>query len=234
MLRPDYFSAMALKKNQGDGLLTGVTDSFLNSVLPPLRILGSGRRGTVAGVNFVLQNHRVLFFADTAFNIEPTAEQLAHIAIYTAQVAQYFHIEPRIALLSFLNFTDRESPGSPLKMKKAVRLIQKWKPHLKVEGEIQADIAVNEDLSRNLFPKQTFDKGANVLVFPNLDSGNIAYKLVQQLGGCEVLGPFLMGIKKPVNVVQRTCTVEDIVNSLVMTACKAHAYRERAFAQQPS
>ena len=224
---PNYFASMALLKNQGDGLLTGATDSFLNSVLPPLRILGSGQRGTVAGINFVLQNRRVLFFADTAFNIDPTAEQLAHIAIYTAQVAQYFYIEPRLALLSFLNFTDKKSPGSALKMKEAVALIRKWRPELKVEGEIQADIAVNEDLSRRLFPEKTFDKGANALIFPNLDSGNIAYKLVQQLGGCEVLGPFLMGIKKPVNIVQRTCDVDDIVNSLVMTALKVHAYRSR-------
>ena len=95
-----------------------------------------------------------------------------------------------------------------------------------MEGEVQADIAVNEDLSRELFPQKTFKKGANVLIFPNLDSGNMAYKLVQKLGPGEVLGPFLMGIKKPVNVVQRTCTVEDIINSLVLTTLKVHAYRE--------
>ena len=183
MSQNNYFASMAVAKGLGDGLVTGATDSFLNSVLPPLRILGSGQRGTVAGVNLVLLNNRVLFFADTAFNIDPTAEQLAHIAIYTAQMAQYFHIEPRIAMLSFLNFTDRKNQeGSPLKMKKAVELIQKWKPELKVEGEIQADIAVNEELSSELFPQFTFKKGANVLIFPNLDSGNMAYKLVQQLG----------------------------------------------------
>ena len=223
----NYFASMAVYKGMGDGLLTGATDSFLNSIIPPLRILGSGKRGTVAGVNLVLLNNRVLFFADTAFNIDPSAEELAHIAIYTAQMAQYFHIEPRIAMLSFLNFTDRKNPsGSPLKMKEAVHLIKQWKPELKVEGEVQADIAVNEDLSRELFPQLTFKKGANVLIFPNLDSGNMAYKLVQQLGPGEVLGPFLMGIKKPVNVVQRTCTVEDIINSLILTTLKVHAYRE--------
>ena len=222
----NYFASMAVYKGTGDGLLTGATDSFVNSVLPSLRILGSGKRGTVAGVNLVLLDNRVLFFADTAFNINPTAEQLAHIAIYTAQMAQYFHIEPRIAMLSFLNFTDKKNQdGSPLKMKTAVQLVKKWKPELKVEGEIQADIAVNEDLSRELFPQFTFNKGANVLIFPNLDSGNIAYKLVQQLGPGEVLGPFLVGVKKPVNIIQRTCTVEDIINSLVLTTLKVHAYR---------
>ena len=224
---PNYFASMLLFKGQGDGLVTGASDSFLNSVLPPLRILGSGKRGTVAGVNLVLLKNRVLFFADTAFNIDPTAEQLAHIAIYTAQMARYFHIEPRIAFLSFLNFTDKKNPaGSPKKMKEALRLVKKWKPELKAEGELQADIAVNPDLSLELFPKQTFRKGANVLIFPNLDSGNMAYKLAQQLGPGEVLGPFLMGIKKPVNIVQRTCDAGDIINSLILTALKVHAYRE--------
>ena len=223
----NYFASMALSQGQGDALLTGATDSFLNSILPPLRILGSAQRGTVAGVNLVLLKNRVLFFADTAFNINPTAEQLAHIAIYTAKMAQYFHIEPRIAMLSFLNFTERKNVETPLKMKEAVHLVRKWKPELKVEGEIQADIAVNSDLSSELFPKQTFNKGANILIFPNLDSGNIAYKLVQQLGPGEVLGPFLVGIKKPVNIVQRTCTVEDIINSLVLTTLKVHAYKEQ-------
>ena len=111
-------------------------------------------------------------------------------------------------------------------MKTAVQLVKKWKPELKVEGEIQADIAVNEELSSELFPQFTFKKGANVLIFPNLDSGNIAYKLVQQLGPGEVLGPLLLGIREPVNVVQRTCTVEDIINTLVLTTLKVHAYRE--------
>ncbi len=227
LIQGNYFASMAVLEGMGDGLVTGATASFLNSVLPPLRILGSAGRGTVAGVNLVLLKNRVLFFADTAFNIEPTAEQLAHIAIYTAQMAQYFHIKPRIAMLSFLNFTDRKSAVSPMKMKTAVQLVRKWKPELKVEGEIQADIAVNEELSHSLFPEQTFRRGANVLIFPNLDSGNIAYKLVQQLGPGEVLGPFLVGIKKPVNIVQRTCTVEDIINSLILTTLKVHAYRER-------
>lgn len=227
MQQANYFASMAVDQGHGDAMLTGVTDSFLNSVLPPLRILGSGQRGTLAGVNMVLLKNRVLFFSDTAFNIQPTAQQLAHIAIYTAQIARYFYIEPRIAMLSFLNFTDKKQKHSPLKMKEAVRLIKSWKPDLKVEGEIQADIAVNENLSAELFPKHTFDKGANILIFPNLDSGNIAYKLVQQLGSGEVLGPLLVGIKKPVNIVQRTSTIEDIINSIVLTSLKVHAYRDK-------
>ena len=228
MEKPNYFANMLLDKGEVHGLLTGATDSFRNSILPSLRIIGSGQRSVIAGVNLVLLKNQVLFFADTAFNIEPTAEELAHIAIYTAEMANYFCMEPRIALLSFLNFTEREDQkGSPLKMKKAVQLIREWKPHLKVEGEVQADIAVNKDLSREIFPDFTFKDSANVLIFPNLDAGNMAYKLVQQLGSGEVLGPFLVGIKKPVNIVQRTCTVEDIINSLMLTTLKVHAYRKK-------
>ena len=225
---PNYFANMLLYKGEVDGLLTGATDSFRKSILPSLRIIGSGKRGVVAGVNLVLLKNRVLFFADTAFNIEPSAEELAHIAVYTAEMASWFHIEPRIALLSFLNFTEKkDQKGSPLKMKKAVELIRQWRPHLKVEGEVQADIAVNKDLSNEIFPNFTFKDSANILIFPNLDAGNMAYKLVQQLGPGEVLGPFLVGIKKPVNIVQRTCTVEDIINSLALTALKVHAYRKK-------
>ena len=227
MSQNNYFASMAVHKGLGDGLLTGADDSFVNSVLPSLRIVGSAQRGVVAGVNLVLLKDKVLFFADTAFNIDPTAEQLAHIAIYTSQMAKYFHIEPRIALLSYLSFTKKkEQPGSPLKMKKAVELIRQWKPDLQVEGELQADIAVNKELAKELFPEQTFNKSANILIFPNLDAGNMAYKLAQQLGHGEVIGPLLVGIKEPINIVQRTCTVEDIINSLVLTSLKVHAYRQ--------
>ncbi len=221
----NYFAAMAVHSGDGDALVTGSSDSFVNSVRPCLRIIGSGQRETVAGVNLVLLKNKVLFFADTAFNINPTAEQIAHIAIYTAKMARYFMIEPRVALLSFVNFSTSDAE-SPKKMKEAVRLVKKWKPELKIEGEIQADIAVNEEIAKEIFPLFSYDKGANVLIFPNLDSGNIAYKLVQQLGPGEVLGPLLMGVKKPVNILQRTCTVEDVINTLILTTLKVYAYQK--------
>ena len=222
----NYFASMAVQLADGDGMMTGVTDSFANSIRPCLSIIGSGKRNIVAGVNIVLLNKKVLFFADTAVNVNPTAEQMAHIAIYSSMVAEFLSIEPRVALLSFVNFSDSKEE-SPQKIKEAVRLVRQWKPHLKIEGEVQADIAVNEDIAKEIFPKFSYDKGANVLVFPNLDSGNIAYKLVQQLGAGEVLGPLLMGIKKPVNVAQRTCNVDDVINSLILTGLKVYAYRER-------
>ena len=225
MSQENYFASMAIHLGDGDALVTGATDSFVNSIRPSLRIISSGQRQTIAGVNLILLKNKVLFFADTAFNINPTAEQIAHIAIYTSQMARYFMIEPRVALLSFVNFSSSKDE-SPQKMKAAVDLVKKWKPELKIEGEIQADIAVNADIAKEIFPKFSYDKGANILIFPNLDSGNIAYKLVQQLGPGEVLGPLLVGVKKPVNILQRTCTVEDIINTLILTTLKVHAYEK--------
>ena len=227
MLQYNYFAAMSVEFKEGDGLVTGATDTFVSSVVPVLRVFGSGHRNTPSGVNLVLLKNRIFFFADTAFNINPTAEQVAHIAVYTAGMARYFGVEPRIAMLSYLNFSD-SSQENPLKMKEAVKLVKKWKPELKIAGEVQADIAVNEQIAKDIFPNFAFDKGANVLIFPNLDSGNIAYKLVQQLGPGEVLGPLLMGIKKPVNILQRTCNVEDIINTSILTGLKVQAFREMA------
>ena len=225
LINPNYFSSIAVELNEGDGLVTGATDSFANCVVPILRVIGSGKRNTIAGVNIVLLKNRILFFADTSFNIDPTAKEIAHIAVYTARMAKYLNIEPRIALLSFVNFSEGKLKG-PKKMREATQLIKKWYPHLKVEGEVQADIAVNEQIAKEIFPNFSYNKGANILIFPNLDSGNMAYKLAQQLGSGEVLGPFLMGINKPVNILQRTCNVEDIINTTVLTAFKVHSYHD--------
>jgi malate dehydrogenase (oxaloacetate-decarboxylating)(NADP+) len=165
-----------------------------------------------------------MFFADTAVNINPTAEQIATVAIHAARVAEYFRIQPRIAMLSYTNFRSRGE--SPSKMKAAAEIVKKRYPHLIVDGEMQADTAVNPDIVERIFPFCEVKNGANILIFPNLDAGNISYKLVQQLGGGEVIGPFLMGIRKPANVLQRTCTVDDIVNTVALTALEAQAFLE--------
>ena len=223
---PNYFASMAVQLNEAQGLVTGATDSFKNSVLPILRVIGSGNRKTVAGVNLILLKNRILFCADTAFNINPTAEEIASIAIYTARMAKHLDIEPRIAMLSFTNFTSDQNLENPNKMKEACALVRQWNPELKIEGEIQADIAVNEDIAKEIFPRFSYKKGANVLIFPNLDAGNIAYKLVQQLGSGEVLGPLLMGVKKPVNILQRTCTIDDVIYTSILTCLKIHIYND--------
>lgn len=224
MADPYFFAAMAVRMGDAHGLVSGATNNYSNCVRPILQLVGTGRGQVACGLNMVLIDDRVLFFADTTMNIDPTAEQLAAVAIYVSKVAQYFKIEPRIAMLSFTNFTGQHD--SPRKMQRAAELVREKHPELIVDGEMQADTAINPDVMRRIFPFSNIKTGANILIFPNLDSGNIAYKLVQQLSGGEVLGPFLLGTKKPANVLQRTCTVNDVINTIVLTSLEAQAYME--------
>jgi malate dehydrogenase (oxaloacetate-decarboxylating)(NADP+) len=225
MADANYFGAMMVHTQDADGMVSGATMNYRDAVVPIFQTIGLGRRNTAAGLNAVMMKNRMFFFSDTSVNIDPTAEEIANIAVYAAQVAQYFKIEPRIAMLSYSNFTGKRS--SPGKMQKAADLVRANYPHLIVDGEVQADAAVNPEIMERIFPFSHIKNGANVLIFPNLDSGNIAYKLVQQLGGGEVIGPFLLGVKRPANVLQRTCTVDDIVNTTVLTALQAQAYKEQ-------
>jgi malate dehydrogenase (oxaloacetate-decarboxylating)(NADP+) len=224
MANPDYFAAMAVHLGDADGMITGATQNYADCVRPILEIIGPGRRSTASGLNLVIFKNKMLFFADTAVNIDPTAEQCATFAIHAARVAEYFKIQPRIAMLSYTNFAGKHE--GPLKMKQAAEIVKRHYPHYIVDGEMQADTAVNPDIVERIFPFCQVKGGANILVFPNLDAGNISYKLVQQLGGAEVIGPFLMGIKKSANVLQRSCTVEDIVNTVALTALEAQAMSE--------
>lgn len=220
----NYFAAMAVRKGHADAFVTGATMNYSECVRPVLEIIGAGRSKVASGLNIVLVKDRMLLFADTTMNIDPTAEQLASIAIHASKVAKYFGIDPKIAMLSYTNFASKRD--TPKKMQEAARLVKERHPDLVVDGEMQADTAVNPEIVERIFPFCEIKGGANILLFPNLDAGNIGYKLVQQLGGGEVLGPFLMGVKKPANVLQRTCTVDDIINTLVITALEAQAYRE--------
>lgn len=220
----NYFAAMALNVGDADGLINGATMKYKDSVRPILKVVGSGKAKTASGLNIVLIKDRILFFTDTAVNIDPTAEQLATIALHASKVAEYFKIKPKIAMLSYSNFTNED--GTPRKMVEASRLIKKHFPHLIVDGEMQADTAVNPDIISRIFPFCEIKDGANILVFPNLDSGNIAYKLVQQLGGGEVIGPFLLGVKKAAHAVQRTSIVDDVFSTICLTALQCQAFKE--------
>lgn len=224
MMDPNYFASMAVHRGDADALVTGATMNYSECVRPILEIIGSGRSRVASGLNMVLIKGKMLFFADTTINIDPTAEQLSSIAVHASKVAKYFGLQPKIAMLSYTNFSGKNDV--PKKMQEAARLVKKRHPELQVDGEMQADTAVNPDIVERIFPFCEVKGGANILIFPTLDAGNIAYKLVQQLGGGEVVGPFIMGIKKPANVLQRTCTVDDIVNTIVVTALEAQAYKE--------
>lgn len=225
MADPNYFASMAVHMGDADALVTGATMNYAECVRPILEIIGTGKNRVASGLNIVLHKDKTLFFADTTVNIDPTADQVAGIALHASRVAQYFGMTPKIAMLSYTNFTGRKD--TPRKMQEAVHLLRQRCPGIIVDGEMQADTAINPNIVERIFPFCEIKDGANVLVFPNLDASNIAYKLVQQLGDVEVIGPFLMGVKKPANVLQRTCTVDDIVNTIVLTALESQAYKEQ-------
>lgn len=224
MSDPDYFAAMMVEMGDADGLVTGATQNYADCVRPILQIIGTGKRKTASGLNLVMFKNRMYLFADTTMNINPNAEEVATIAIHAARVAEYFKLQPRIAMLSYTNFTSKGE--NPEKMHQAADIVRKNFPNYIVDGEMQADTAVNPEIVERIFPFCNIKDGANILIFPNLDAGNIAYKLLAQLGGGEVIGPFLMGVKKPANILQRTCSVDDIVNTVALTALQAQAIME--------
>jgi malate dehydrogenase (oxaloacetate-decarboxylating)(NADP+) len=153
----------------------------------------------------------IYFLADATVNIEPSAEDLAEIAMLAADTAQRFDVEPRVAMLSFSNFGSTRHPLAE-KVERATEIVKRRRPELMIDGEMQADTAVVPDIISETYPFSTLKGGANVLIFPNLEAGNIAYKLLMRIGGAEAIGPILMGLSKPVHVLQRGCEVNDIVN----------------------
>jgi malate dehydrogenase (oxaloacetate-decarboxylating)(NADP+) len=224
MADPNYFAAMMVQMGEADGMVSGASINYADAVRPILQSIGVYKNGVPAGMNFILLEDKFLVLADTTVNFNPTAEQCAQIALQAAKIVEYFGIQPRIAMLSYSNFSGAD--GTPCKMAKAAELVKKMRPGLMVDGDMQADTAVNTDIMERLFPFSSLQGGANVLIFPNLESANITYKLVQQIGKVEVIGPFLMGVRRSANVLQRTTTVDGIVNSVVFTALEAQYIKE--------
>ncbi|HEY1078865.1 MAG TPA: phosphate acyltransferase, partial [Bdellovibrio sp.] len=224
MADPNYFAAMMVHMGEADGMVTGASMNYADAVRPILQSIGIFKDGVAAGLNFILLEDKFLVLSDTTVNFNPTAEQCAQIALQAAKIVEYFGIQPRVAMLSYSNFSG--APGTPAKMKKAAELLKQIRPDIIVDGDMQADTAVNTEIMERLFPFSNLKDGANVLVFPNLESSNIAYKLIQQIGKVEVIGPFLMGVRRSANVLQRTTTVDGIVNSVVFTALEAQFIKE--------
>ena len=208
----NYFGSMMVEMGDADALISGLTSHYPATIKPALQCVGV-KEGfkVVSGLYIVVTSKRAYFFADTTVNINPTAEQLAEIAITAADTVKEFDLDPRVALLSFSNFGSSKYPES-LKVKKAVEIIKSLRPDLNVDGEMQADTALVPQIIEKDFPFSSLKGGANVLIFPDLNSGNIAYKLMARIGGATVIGPILRGLKKPIHVLQRGATVDDIIN----------------------
>ena len=218
----NYFGSIMVETGEADALITGVTRKYKDSIKPSLQIIGVEEKiGKVAGMYVVLTKQGPYFFADTTINQSPTAEDLVDIALLTHNAVKEFNIEPRIAMLSYSNFGS-VSGGSPSVVSEAVSILHKEYPEIIVDGDVQANFAVNPKLLREQFPfTKLGSKGANVLVFPNLSSGNISYKLLQEMSGLEVIGPVLLGMKKSVHIMQLGASVREIVNMTTIAVVDA-------------
>ncbi|MDH4155784.1 MAG: NADP-dependent malic enzyme [candidate division Zixibacteria bacterium] len=216
-----FFGIMMLEMGDCDCVVSGVTSNYPATVSPALEIIDLAEGvSRVSGMTAMIQKDKLYMFADTTVNINPKAEELAEIAICAAEVARQFNIEPRIAMISFSNFGSVRSPESD-KVAKATAIVKERRPDLVVEGEMQADTALMPEYMAKRYPFSQLKEVANVLVFPDLDSGNIAYKLVQRMGGLEAIGPILMGLSKPVHVLHPTLDVNEIVDMAAIAVVDA-------------
>ncbi len=218
----NYFGAMMVEQGLADAMISGLTRKYGAPIKPALEIIGVQEGvSRVAGLYMMITKRGPYFFADTTMNTDPTAQQLADIAVLTASTVKQFNITPRIAMLSYSNFGSAEGEV-PKKMQEAVKLLHTNYPGLIADGDVQANFAVNNDLLKEQFPFSTLvNKDVNTFIFPNLASGNIAYKLLQELGGAEAIGPVLMGLKKPVHVLQLGSSVREIVNMITIAVVDA-------------
>ena len=209
---PNIYGSVMVHMNDADGLVSGLTLHYPDTIRPALQIIKKrDDLNKVSGLYMMIIKEKVFFFADATVNISPSAEDLAEIAICSADLARRVNIEPRVAMLSFSNFGSTKHPFSE-KVKQATEIVKKKRPDIAIDGEMQADTAVVPEIVKSTYPFCEIKEWANVLIFPDLQSGNIAYKLMQRLGGAEAIGPILMGMKKSVHVLQREAEINDIVN----------------------
>ncbi len=217
----NYYGSMMVRMGDADALIGGLTYNYPNTIKPALECVGV-KKGlkVVSGLYIVIIKRRVLFFADTTVNFEPTSEILAEIAISAADTVKEFDITPRVAMLSFSNFGSAKYPLSE-KVKEAVNIVLARRPDIIIDGEMQVDTALVPAIAEKEFPFSRIKGNANVLIFPNLSSGNISYKLFERLTDAMVIGPILMGMNKPVHVLQRGATVDDIINMSAIAVVEA-------------
>jgi malate dehydrogenase (oxaloacetate-decarboxylating)(NADP+) len=210
-------------RGDADALVSGMTMHYPETIRPALEVIGAHpKAGLVSGMYMLVFAEHVIFCADTTVNIDPTAEQLAQIAYAASRITRTFGIEPRIAMLSFSNFGSVRHPDAE-KVAKAVTLLRQRDPTLVVDGEMQADTALDPELLHRDYPFSALGDRANVLIFPNLSAGNIAYKLLDHLGGATAIGPILVGMNRPVHVLERGADVQEIVNMAAVAVIDAQA-----------
>ena len=218
MKRGNYFGSMMVKMGLADGMITGATQNYPECISPILKVVGTNGKQKVAGIMMLVFKQKIVFLADCTVQMNPNAQDLADIALSAAGLYRnVMKQEPRVAFLSYSNFGSNRDEGAT-KMAEAAKLAKLKDPTLIADGEMQADVATNHDIMKNLFDFCSLDKAADVLIFPDLASANISYKLLAQLGGATPIGPILLPLKHAINIVQRTSTIEEIVNMSHLTA----------------
>ena len=222
MLTQNYFGAMMVETGEADAMLSGLTRNYSDGIKPALHIIGT-EEGVkkIAGMYLLLTKKGPLFLADTTVNINPNAEELADIALLVAKEVRNFNMEPRIAMLSYSNFGSSDTPEAQM-VAEATRIIKQRNPSLIVDGEMQGMMAFNKEILKENYPfSDLVDAQVNVLIFPNLTSGNIAYHLLKEIGGVDIIGPILLGLKKPVNILQLGSGVRNIINMATVAVVDA-------------
>ncbi len=222
MTDPNYYGSCMVQFGQADALISGLSKNYATTVKPALQIIGTEEGvSRVAGMYLMLTAKGPVFFGDTTVNVNPTVDELVDITVLIERSVKRFNIQPRVAILSYSNFGSNEGPV-PEGTRETVRILHQKYPEMIVDGDMQANFALNADLLADNFPFSTLKgKAANTLIFPNLESGNIAYKLLQEIGSAEAVGPILLGLKKPVHVLQLDSSVREIVNMVTIAVVDA-------------
>lgn len=229
----NYFGASMVEFGEADAMISGLTRNYVSTIKPALQVIGTAPGvNRVAGMYMMMTKKGPVFFGDTTVNVDPTAEELVDLTLLIEQSVSKFNIHPRVALLSYSNFGSNEGVV-PEKVRKAVKILHEQHPHIVVDGEMQGNFAMNNELLKDNFPfSRLVDGPANTLIFPNLESGNIAYKLLQELGEAEAIGPILLGLNKPVHIVQLGSSVREIVNMVTLAVLDVQGKEQEANAKK--
>lgn len=224
---PNYFGVMMVDTGEADGFLAGFSSRYANTIRPALQIVGTNNSlHHIAGMYIVITKKGPFFFADTTVNVNPSARTLADTTLLTANEVRKFNMVPRIAMLSYSNFGSNRDV-SPNIVREAVEILHSDYPDLIVDGELQANYAFNKVIRQEKFPfSKLGDMDVNTVIFPDLNSGNIAYKMMQELGGAEVIGPIVTGLRKPIQVLQMASSVREIMNMAAITVIDAQSYKD--------
>jgi malate dehydrogenase (oxaloacetate-decarboxylating)(NADP+) len=234
----NYFGCMMVETGEADAMISGLTKNYPDTIRPAIQIIGT-EEGVkkIAGMYLMLTKKGPLFLADTTVNFNPTAEELADITLLAAKEVRHFNLIPRIAMLSYSNFGTSDSPEARL-VARATEIVKQKDPDLIVDGEMQASIALNNEILRENYPFSSLvDQEVNTLIFPNLAAGNIAYNILKELGAADAIGPILLGMKKPVHILQLGSSVRNIYNmalvAVIDAQTKCHQTPEEAMRKSP-